>query len=362
LNGALPEVSSADQWDEITNAQALDTLRKKVGKRGMNRETYAHGNLPYTFLIKSINVNIGLLQITGFTSNPRGVRIRYKLVQNGGTPQISLPTKTIILARATNQLVGTNVNIRTVDVWSDSTLLPGEKLRQITRLPDGETVGGNASLFSRYKSGKTGTSTSFTWWFNEENGFGAVEAEAATAQIRKHWTQMPVTFKSSMPREVFCVTNAHGATLAGSIEFVHKTPQPPDASGQVKATVQIKHFRDSVSIPSIGFMAEVPDGYGLRATSNYGEGDINSPAGPYDYNATWFPMNHGMRQPAVTALRWNLKHAPAANTPSRLNEPSEKFEVILGQPRLIVSITNNADDIFQGFLELVGPETTTNPP
>jgi hypothetical protein len=26
----------------------------------------------------------GILQITGFTENPRGVKIRYKLVQNGG--------------------------------------------------------------------------------------------------------------------------------------------------------------------------------------------------------------------------------------------------------------------------------------
>jgi hypothetical protein len=37
---------------------------------------------PLTFLFKSTTGTIGLLQITGFTDNPRGVKIRYKLVQN----------------------------------------------------------------------------------------------------------------------------------------------------------------------------------------------------------------------------------------------------------------------------------------
>jgi hypothetical protein len=148
----------------------------------------------------------------------------------------------------------------------------------------------------------------------------------------------------------------HGAKLAGSIEFVHTAPQPPDASGRIRATVQIKHFRESVSIPGIGFRAEVPDGYALRATSNRGEGDINSPAGPYDYNGSWFPMNYGSRHPTAASVKWNLQHAPPPNAPSMADEPSEKIEIILGQPRLILSITNSPDDVFQGFLELVGPD------
>ena len=319
------------------------------------------GTDDYLYAFQTDDGQTGVLQITGFTENPRGVKIRYKLVQNSAS-QIALPTKTIILTRATNSLVGNTTDTRTVQVWSDSTLLPGEKLRLLTQLPDGETAGGDANVFLRYKSGSAGTSTSFSWWFKEEDGFGAAEAEAATAQIRDHWTQRPLTFTSSVPCEVFCVTNGHGATLAGSIEFVHPAPQPPDASSQIKATVQVKHFGDFIAFPGIGFMAKVPDGYALRATSNYGEGNINSPAGPYDYNATWFPMNHGLRLPVVTALSWNLKHAPAANDPSSWNDSSEKFEIILGQPRLIVSITNSPDDVFQGFLELVGPPVTANQP
>ncbi len=279
-----------------------------------------------------------------------------KLVQNSPAQKISAFEKTIMLTRATNRLVGETTDTRTVDVWSDSALLPGEKFRQITRQPDGEIVATVASLFARAKAGKVGTSTSFTWWFKEADGFGALEAEAATAQIREHWTQTPQRFEASVPREVFCVTNQHGATLAGSIELVHEVPQPPDASGQIKATAQIKRFRDSDSIPGIGFMAEVPAGYTLRATSNYGEGSLNSPSGPDDYSVTWFPMNYGARHPASAAVSWNLKHAPSGNAPRWPSEPSEKFEIILGQPRLILSITNSPDDVFQGFLELVGPE------
>jgi hypothetical protein len=36
-----------------------------------------------TVLIRTRAGRYGLLQITGFTENPRGVKLRYKLVQSG---------------------------------------------------------------------------------------------------------------------------------------------------------------------------------------------------------------------------------------------------------------------------------------
>ena len=126
---------------------------------------------------------------------------------------------------------------------------------------------------------------------------------------------------SSAPREVFCVTNARGATLTGSIEFIHTAPQPPDASGPIKATVQVKHFCDIISFPGIGFTAKVPGGYALRATSNHGEGHLHSPAGPYDYDATWFPMNYGAQEPAATGLSWNLNTRRRKNLKSSSASP-----------------------------------------
>ncbi len=44
----------------------------------------AKGELPETFLFKTREGGLGLLQITGFTDNPRGVKIRYKLAQPSG--------------------------------------------------------------------------------------------------------------------------------------------------------------------------------------------------------------------------------------------------------------------------------------
>ncbi len=41
------------------------------------------GELPKVYLFKTREGSLGILQITGFTENPRGVKIRYKLVQNG---------------------------------------------------------------------------------------------------------------------------------------------------------------------------------------------------------------------------------------------------------------------------------------
>ena len=42
------------------------------------------GVLPKTFIFKTGDSGLGILQITGFTENPRCVKLRYKLVQNGG--------------------------------------------------------------------------------------------------------------------------------------------------------------------------------------------------------------------------------------------------------------------------------------
>ena len=41
------------------------------------------GELPKTFIFKTGSGGMGILQITGFTENPRGVKIRYKLVEHG---------------------------------------------------------------------------------------------------------------------------------------------------------------------------------------------------------------------------------------------------------------------------------------
>jgi hypothetical protein len=50
-------------------------------------------NTPATWLFKTREGRSGILQITGFTENPRGVKIRYKLVQNENTNTVSAHPK-----------------------------------------------------------------------------------------------------------------------------------------------------------------------------------------------------------------------------------------------------------------------------
>jgi serine/threonine protein kinase len=81
MNGVMTQESSADQWDEITNVQALEILRRNYMSEGGSVGAVVSGKGPHTFLFKTGSGKIGLLQIIGFTENPRGVKIRYKLVQ-----------------------------------------------------------------------------------------------------------------------------------------------------------------------------------------------------------------------------------------------------------------------------------------
>jgi hypothetical protein len=89
----LAQESSGDQWDKTTNFEALDRFRHNFSSQGVVQTFTAHGNPPQTFWLKSAAGTLGILQITGFTVNPRGVRIRYKLVQNGNESASSQPAE-----------------------------------------------------------------------------------------------------------------------------------------------------------------------------------------------------------------------------------------------------------------------------
>ena len=89
INGVLAQESRADQWDKITNQQALNTIRNNFMSHGGTQGAQTHGIPPQTFLFKSSTGKIGILQITSFTENPPGVKLRYKLVQPGGSAQNS---------------------------------------------------------------------------------------------------------------------------------------------------------------------------------------------------------------------------------------------------------------------------------
>jgi predicted Ser/Thr protein kinase len=90
--GVIPEVNGLvgldiaaipvgnELWDESTAEGVLEQL-----STAKPRDTFlfkAGGVLSATWLFRTREGGAGILQITGFTENPRGVKIRYKLVQN----------------------------------------------------------------------------------------------------------------------------------------------------------------------------------------------------------------------------------------------------------------------------------------
>lgn len=69
-------------WESLKPQDALANEVLQQGAPGSPVFLSAKGELPETFLFKTRECGVGLLQITGFTENPRGVKIRYKLVRS----------------------------------------------------------------------------------------------------------------------------------------------------------------------------------------------------------------------------------------------------------------------------------------
>jgi hypothetical protein len=61
-----------------------------MGKPGSPVEMSGKGELPATYLFKTREGGMGVLQIVGFTNNPSGVKIRYKLVQTASKPSSAI--------------------------------------------------------------------------------------------------------------------------------------------------------------------------------------------------------------------------------------------------------------------------------
>ncbi len=69
-------------WDSLTAPDALANEVIKQGVPGSPAFLSAKGQLPESFLFRTREGGVGLLQITDFNDNPRGVKIRYKLLKN----------------------------------------------------------------------------------------------------------------------------------------------------------------------------------------------------------------------------------------------------------------------------------------
>jgi hypothetical protein len=81
VSGMTMHSTDGDQWESITDMDTLDAfLSGAVTAPGSWQTGDFPGKLPPTIFFKTGAAKLGLLQIAGFTENPRGARIRYKLV------------------------------------------------------------------------------------------------------------------------------------------------------------------------------------------------------------------------------------------------------------------------------------------
>ncbi len=69
-------------WDNVKANSLVTSNLWEVGKPGIPAYMTTQGQLPATYMFKTREGRIGILQITGFSDKPRGVNIRYKMVTN----------------------------------------------------------------------------------------------------------------------------------------------------------------------------------------------------------------------------------------------------------------------------------------
>ena len=291
----------------------------------------------------------------GLQAGKRNLRVSIAGLDDAGVPRGRLPqgqtapaVKTIVLTRATNQLTGASNHVRTVSVWTDTTLFPGESLRAKVKLSDGRIEEAHSILFTMCSPERARTSCSLSWFL--EGAFENEEAEAALNQMRQNQSERPLALVAGRPLELFSVTNRHGGVLRGYVEYARSLPRPTGTSAGAKSPVQASVWiqRSSAYLPGLSYSAKVPAGYGLRATANMGEAHTQTPAGPDAYSSTWFHTSiFGLLQKPAQKAALEAQF-------QRLQEQGP-IEVVLGQPRLLFSITNGPGEAFQGFLELIGP-------
>jgi predicted Ser/Thr protein kinase len=85
----LPEQNKDREWNDMSPQQLTESYANEMSLENSSDTASAFGDLPNTFMFKTLAGRVGLLQITGFTENPRGVKIRYKLVQPPTTTPVA---------------------------------------------------------------------------------------------------------------------------------------------------------------------------------------------------------------------------------------------------------------------------------
>jgi len=100
-----------DDWESIASAQLVNALASFSADESRTGLNYGSSR-PFVYGFKTREGGIGLLQLTGITDNPHGLKIRYKLVQTGTVLRSESETPV-----AKETIADYNTTISQLDYW-----------------------------------------------------------------------------------------------------------------------------------------------------------------------------------------------------------------------------------------------------
>ena len=70
------------QWEDLLAKELVNKLAPIRSSAELGLTNKSVSQLPATYIFKTREGGMGILQITSFTENPKGVKIRYKMLQS----------------------------------------------------------------------------------------------------------------------------------------------------------------------------------------------------------------------------------------------------------------------------------------
>ncbi len=196
IDGAKFTEFSSSEWENASTTEVTEALEKAGSHQPVVSgfdELFLPESvvLPVTFAVESRTGEKGLLQITGFAENPRGVKIRYKLIQsvNSSTPtddqiltqQPPVVVETFPVSGARDVEPGeTEIRVRfskemTDGSWSWSTAWENSTPEMIGQ-PHYEADGKICVAKVKLEPGRT-----YAFWLNSENFHNFKDADGRPA-------------------------------------------------------------------------------------------------------------------------------------------------------------------------------------
>ena len=243
-------------------------------------------------------------------------------------------------------------NAGAVVVMSPSGVRPHESVVAEIRRADGQRFPASSAIYILKRGQGYHSTLSFSWHFPE--GFGLEYQAAAWESIRLNHLHRPLRLVAGQPLEMFSVTNTHGSTFSGFIEYrvvSNEELNRRQSNLPIRAMIRLKPKPAMPQWLSTDYSAEVPVGYrvlGSCGGSAVNDGEANTQLYPgaaiLNPSCTWF-------------IRGEFKpeHVRQGMVQLEALRSLGPIEVTVDQPTRLFSITNAVGETFDGYLELVGP-------